>query len=328
MSQTMDSFEETEERMSKGQLEYFGEPIDQFPTPDVLTNEDHREMLTHFANPDDAQVRATQTETTMTIRIQPDLWGNPQASTIQRAAGENPPPDNSRGGGSGGGGGGGGGGGDGGGGGGGGGGNPPAAGGPPPGLGGGAGGDHRLFGQPLDVFLGDRAKTKEFLTQWELYYNLNHLTSVMGVPYSRCMLFLTFCKGPLMVTWASTIARDIANRARQPGVGIRDERLWTHLVDLFRQQYADTMERERVEDVLQRAIKMKGEDLDSYIARYEALTLEAGYRRDDPLCLRKFTNGLPHDLYKDCMHLDRPGNYEQWKASAIHRQGEYVHFKN
>ena len=73
---------------------------------------------------------------------------------------------------------------------------------------------------------------------------------------------------------------------------------------------------------------MKGENLDDYISRYEALTLEAGYRRDDPLCLRKFTDGLPHDLYKDCMRLDRPGTYEQWKASAIRRQGEYIHFKN
>ena len=77
----------------------------------------------------------------------------------------------------------------------------------------GGGGDNRLFGQPLDVYSGDRSKTKEFLTQWELYYNLNHLTNIMGVPYLRCMLFLTFCKGPLMVTWASTIAHDIANRA-------------------------------------------------------------------------------------------------------------------
>ena len=73
---------------------------------------------------------------------------------------------------------------------------------------------------------------------------------------------------------------------------------------------------------------MKGENLDDYIARYEALTLEAGYRWDDPLCLRKFTDGLPHDLYKDCMRLDRPGTYEEWKASAIRRQGEYIHFRN
>ena len=74
MSQTTDSFEETEDRMSEGQLKYFGEPIDPFPEPNVLTNEDPGRMVDHFADPEDAQVRATQTETTMTIRLQPDLW--------------------------------------------------------------------------------------------------------------------------------------------------------------------------------------------------------------------------------------------------------------
>ena len=66
----------------------------------------------------------------------------------------------------------------------------------------------------------------------------------MGVPYLRCMLFLTFCKGPLMVTWASMIARDISNRARQPNIRINDERLWTYMADSFRRQYADTQEKE------------------------------------------------------------------------------------
>ena len=212
MSQTTDSFEDTEDRMSDGALEYFGEPIDQFPTPNVLINEDRRETVDHFADPEDTQMRATQTKTTTTIRLQPDLWADLQTSTIQHAAGENPPPRNqgSGGGGGGRGGNGGGNGGGSGGGGEGGGGNPPVIEGPPLGLG---GGENRLFGQAPDVFTGDRSKTKEFLTQWELYYNLNHLTTIMGVPYSRCMLFLTFCKGPLMATWASTIAHDIANQA-------------------------------------------------------------------------------------------------------------------
>ena len=259
MSQTTDSFED---RMSDEPLEYFGEPLDRFPTPNVLTSEDNRamDMPPQFEEPEDAQVRATQTETTTTIRLQPDLWRDPQEANIQRAAGENPAPQGGGGGGGGGGGSGGGGGGNDGGGGGGGGGNPP----PPPG--GHAGGDNKLFGQPLDVFTRDRSKTKEFLTQWELYQNLNHLSNVMGVPYSRCMLFLTFCKGPLMVTWASTIAHDLSNRARQPNVGINDERLWTYMADSFHQQYVDTQEKERAEDILQRGIKMKGEDLDAYIA--------------------------------------------------------------
>ena len=56
MSQTTDSFEETEDRMSEGQLEYFGEPIDPFPEPNVLTNEDQERMIDHFADPEDAHV--------------------------------------------------------------------------------------------------------------------------------------------------------------------------------------------------------------------------------------------------------------------------------
>src|ERR1700761_4905143 len=177
MSQATDSFEEAEERMSDGELEYSEEPASRFSDSGIIADEnDQAETPDHFADPEEVQARATQTQTATTIRLQPSLWAEP--SNIQRAAGENPPDggnggDNGGGGGDGGGNGGGGGGG---------GGNPPAAGGPPPGNP--IGGDHRLFGQPPDVFTGDRTKTKEFLTQWELYYNLNHLTSVMGVPYS------------------------------------------------------------------------------------------------------------------------------------------------
>ena len=312
MSQNTDSFED---RMSEEPLEYFREPLGQFPEHTTLTSEENRVMTEpqRFDEPENVQVRAMQTESITHLETT-NLWGDPQEASIQRAAGENPAqPAAPRGGG----------GGSGGGGSGAGGGNPPPAG----AAEGHAGGD-KLFGQPPDVFTGDRTKTKEFLTQWELYYNLNHLSTLMGVPYSRCMLFLTFCKGPLMATWASTISQDLTTRARQPNVRINDGQLWIHLMDSFRQQYADTQEKERAEDVLQQGIKMRGEDLDGYIARYKNLVMEAGYNRDDPLCLRKFTDGLPHNLYKDCMRLDRPGTYEQWKESAIRRQGEYVHFKN
>ena len=142
------------------------------------------------------------------VHLEPaNLWGDPQAANIHQAAGENPGRPTASGS-SGGGGRGDGGGGNGGRG---GGGNPPPVGAARGHAG--RGGDNKLFGQPPDVFTGDRTKTKEFLTQWELYYNLNHLSTIMGVPYSRCMLFLMFCKGPLMATWASTISHDLSNRA-------------------------------------------------------------------------------------------------------------------
>jgi tRNA(Ile)-lysidine synthase TilS/MesJ len=72
----------------------------------------------------------------------------------------------------------------------------------------------------------------------------------MGVPYSRSMLFLTHLKGPLTATWASSMSRDLTNRVRT-GVNPGDERLWTHMFQSFRRQYADNQEQERAENILQ-----------------------------------------------------------------------------
>jgi hypothetical protein len=49
----------------------------------------------------------------------------------------------------------------------------------------------------------------------------------------------------------------------------------------FRRQYADNQEQERAENTLQQGIRMQGEDLDAYIAKYEGLVLEAGFNLRD-----------------------------------------------
>jgi hypothetical protein len=56
-----------------------------------------------------------------------------------------------------------------------------------------------------------------------------------------------------------------------------DERLWTHRFQSFQRQYADNQEQERAENLLQRGIRMQGEDLDAYIAKYEGLVLKASF---------------------------------------------------
>jgi hypothetical protein len=73
---------------------------------------------------------------------------------------------------------------------------------------------------------------------------------------------------------------------------------------------------------------MQGEDLDAYIAKYKGLVLEAGFNLRDQLCLKMFTNGLPHDLYWDILRLNNPRNYDEWKDATLRRQVEYVHCKN
>ena len=56
---------------------------------------------------------------------------------------------------------------------------------------------------------------------------------------------------------------------------------------------------------------MKQGDLDAYIAEYEVLVEMAGYDPNSRLTLKIFTDGLPTELYKDALRLDRPRNYAE-----------------
>ena len=87
-------------------------------------------------------------------------------------------------------------------------------------------------------------------------------------------------------------------------------------------------ERERAEDTLQQGISMKQGDLDAYIAEYEVLVEMVGYDPNSRLTLKIFTDGLPTELYKDALRLDRPRNYAEWKEAALTRHAEWVHFKH
>ena len=86
-------------------------------------------------------------------------------------------------------------------------------------------------------------------------------------------------------------------------------------------------ERERVKDTLQQGISMRQGDLDAYIAEYEVLVEMAGYNPNSRLTLKIFTDGLPMELYKDSLRLDRPRNYVEWKEAALMRHAEWIHFK-
>ena len=61
---------------------------------------------------------------------------------------------------------------------------------------------------------------------------------------------------------------------------------------------------------------MEGDKFDEFTALYEQLTTKAGYNCYSRLGLKFFTDGLPHELYRDTLCLDRPRNYNDWKVMA------------
>src|ERR1700744_1959508 len=101
----------------------------------------------------------------------------------------------------------------------------PGGGGPPgrfPGGGGpmvvGAPGENKLIGNPPTIFTGNRTKTKEFLTQWELYQGVNANTRVMFNLYQQAMLFFTYVQGELVNDWVMNMVVWLQEQVFQNGV--------------------------------------------------------------------------------------------------------------
>ena len=73
---------------------------------------------------------------------------------------------------------------------------------------------------------------------------------------------------------------------------------------------------------------MEGDKFNEFTALYKQLTTKAGYNRNSRLGLKFFTDRLPHELYRDTLHLDHPRNYNDWKVMAGEQQVEWVHCNN
>jgi hypothetical protein len=57
---------------------------------------------------------------------------------------------------------------------------------------------------------------------------------------------------------------------------------------------------------------MKDGKIDEYVAEFNTLVAQAGYKADDAQTLEKFISGLPVSLYKTIYQLDDPKTYEAW----------------
>ncbi|KAH9011279.1 hypothetical protein EDB85DRAFT_2160181 [Lactarius pseudohatsudake] len=122
---------------------------------------------------------------------------------------------------------------------------------------------HPMFvGQPPEVFTGDRTKTEEFLTQWELYWGVNNNNTVMSNPYQRAMIFLTYIRGSRVNEWLIAISRWLNRQVSQEGVLDTNPWLWTQVLLTFNQRLTDTLEKERVQATLKKGIKMRDGDID------------------------------------------------------------------
>ncbi len=140
------------------------------------------------------------------------------------------------------------------------------------------------------------------------------------------MFFLTYIKGSRVNEWVMAVNRWLS-RQIQGGINTADKQLWNEVAASFTRRFADSLAKENAQSILRAGVKMKGEDIDTYIVEIEELIRLAEYRFDVPQTIEVFTDGLPTGLYQKILELDRPTTYEQWKQAAINRQQDYIHMK-
>jgi hypothetical protein len=187
--------------------------------------------------------------------------------------------------------------------------------------------EEELKGQEPIVFKGDRSKTEEFLTQWELYSGVNYAHSAMKMPFTRAMLFLTYVQGAQVNEWVAAQSTRLIGDVAHRGIPATTAALWTDLKDAFKRAFADTLAQERAQATLKRGLRMNGMDVDGYVANFERLARTARYDLDDPQTLDYFTDGMRHNLFKECYQNDDPATYDDWKASLLERVRQQVHLE-
>ncbi len=174
----------------------------------------------------------------------------------------------------------------------------------------------KLVGETPSIYDGDRKNTQLFINKWELYWGVNNNNPLMTNPYRQAMFFLTYIKGTRVNKWVMVVNCWLT-RQLQGGITNTDERLWSEVAASFLRCFADSLAKEKAQALLQDGIKMKGEDINSYIAEFKEAVRMAEYWFDVPQTIDTFTEGLPMGLYLKVLEFDQPHSYEQWKQAAI-----------
>ena len=94
----------------------------------------------------------------------------------------------------------------------------------------------------------------------------------------------------------------------------------------FGNAFVDTMTQAKARHELTK-LRMEGGHIDEYIAKFERYVTMAGYSVDEPTILEKFIKGLPTPLARNCVDMDNPDSWDEWKESAHKRQEVYLKWR-
>jgi hypothetical protein len=117
------------------------------------------------------------------------------------------------------------------------------------------------------------------------------------MPYLQTMYALSLIKGPLVNDWANNQVIALRNKVThaQNPIGHDREVLWTEFSAAFTAAFTDTARTQNAYIALMH-LKMRGNDLNTYITTFKHLTSQANYQLNDTAIIHHFTKGLERGL--------------------------------
>jgi hypothetical protein len=93
--------------------------------------------------------------------------------------------------------------------------------------------------------------------------------------------------------------------------------LWDFFLQEFEVQYLDTAREDRAQAEITK-LKLKDNDIDTYIAKFEELAWQAGYTLGSPESIQLFEEGLSYPILADIMRAPTVSGYYAIKERATH----------
>ena len=155
----------------------------------------------------------------------------------------------------------------------------------------------RLNGNTPTIFDGDRTKSVDFIREFDLLWEMNTDHALFTEPYKRVMAALSYIRGPIVNDWVQdqiTSNKAKVNRANNP-LPRNSEILWTEFIDDFKAAYTNIAQKQHSYQKLH-DLRMKGDRIDDFVARFKHLANEAGFPTGDPGTIDMFIKKFPISL--------------------------------
>ena len=183
-----------------------------------------------------------------------------------------------------------------------------------------------LRGIMPDKFDGDRTRTNTFLQEFNILWNMNENNEMFQSPYLRINLALSLIRGPNVDDWVQAQIEELCRRLALGGGFTRDqEALWTDFRNTLTTAFTNTTERQRAVTALH-DLKMKRDDLDTYVARFCALARKAGHPLDNLGTMDNFARGLKKGLLTAILTRQNqvPTTFQEWVTAATDEEQKFT----